>query len=784
MKRVFSFLLCSFLSSIALSQIDIQGIVLDENNEPMHGAAVRDLRGLKGVATEQDGSFRITNVRSGRIILEFSFLGYKTIVDTIESQDDIDGYQKQMQPDPFLADELIVSATRVTRDEPVSHVNLDREQIEEMNTGRDMPYIIAQTPSVVTTSDAGAGIGYTGLRIRGVDQTNINVTINGIALNDAESHGVYWVDVPDLASSLTDIQIQRGVGTSTNGSGAFGATINLQTENINEDPYGEINLGYGSFNTIKSNVRFGSGMLNNRWWVEGRLTKINSEGYIDRATTDLRSYFLTGGFNNGKTSIKAVLFGGHERTYQAWNGIDSAQLADNRKFNPAGAKYDDLGNIRGFYDNEVDNYDQDHYQIHLNQKISNSIRLNVALHYTYGRGYYENYRSGDALSTYGIDSILVGGVYLNTSDVVVRQWLSNHYYGSTFNLNYQRKGFTADFGGAANGYDGDHFGELVWARFSGDAEPDDEYYFNNGLKNDYNLYFKLSKRLGDFSVFADLQYRFVSYRVIGHDEYAGNVGLSDSLSFFNPKIGVNYSWNIKHRLFYSFAVGNREPNRNDYIGALPDKAKPERLYDNEFGYRYSFGSSWLQANLYYMYYIDQLVLTGGINNVGEALRSNIGESYRAGIELSGSLFITSRLLFRPNITFSSNKNLDFNYQGAGGSITEATTDIAFSPNIIGNTSLQYKPIDFIYLIWYSTYVGEQYLDNTQNERLKLQDYLVNDFRVEFRKGFGKISELSAFVMVNNILGAEYSSNGYVYSGQPFYFPQAGRNYMVGLKIRM
>ena len=784
MSRSFIVVLCLLCFEVINAQTDLSGRITDENDAAVVGATVRIVNTLKGTSTNSEGDFSLKNVPGNPIIIEFSSIGYRKIIDTIALEDNDFELQVKMETEIYLADAFIVEATRASDNSPMTFSTMKKQEIIEMNTGRDIPYILNQTTSMVSTSDAGAGVGYTYLRMRGMDQSNINVTINGIALNDPESHLVFYVNLPDFASSLSDIQIQRGVGTSTNGAGAFGGSINMQTESLNEKPYGEISFGAGSFNTKKTSIKVGSGVFNKYWSVDGRYSSIQSKGYIDRATSDLQSYFLSGGYNNGKTSVKLLVFGGAEETYQAWYGIDSATLETDRRTNFAGAIYDTLGNVIDYYENEVDHYNQDHIQLHMNHSFSDKLRLQLAGHYTFGRGYFEQFKQSAELSQYGIDPVMTGSDTILYADMVVRPWLNNHYYGLIYNFNYSTKTWNIDFGGAANNYDGDHFGEIIWASYNGNTKPNVEYYRNKGEKFDFNEYVKVTKKFGKKTIlFVDLQYRFINYSISGTDDSFGDLDLKRSYGFFNPKIGVTYQTTKYSDVYFSSSIAHREPSRNDLLYSTNYGAVEEKLYDQELGFRWSKGGDAVAVNAYYMYYENQLVPTGQINDVGEQIRTNSGKSYRAGVELSVLVHIFSKLIFKPNLAFSNNENLDYHVQNEVGGFNAAKTPIAYSPNLVLNEELQYQPFKFLTVSWYSRLVGTQYLDNSGKENAKLDPYGVMDFRIEYHSQYKWVKKLSIFANAFNILNNKYVSNGYMWGTTPYYFPQAEINFLVGATIR-
>jgi iron complex outermembrane receptor protein len=687
--------------------------------------------------------------------------------------------QKQDTVKTVKLDEVLVSSVRVTSESPVTFSNLSKTQLKKRNLGQDIPFLMNFLPSVVTTSDAGAGVGYTGIRVRGSDATRVNVTINGIPYNDAESHGTFWVNMPDFASSTENLQLQRGVGTSTNGSGAFGASLNILTDAVSDNAFGEISSSIGSFSTNKNTVKFSTGKLNNHFEISGRLSNIKSDGYIDRASSDLDSYFLQGAYVDDNTLIKALLFGGHEITYQSWNGIDEFTLASDRTFNSAGAIYDDGGNVIDYYDNEVDNYKQDHAQLHWNEQWTNNWSTNIALHFTYGRGYFEQYKQDEDFADYGLTPITMGTETVNTTDLIRRRWLDNNFYGTTFSANYKKENLDVIVGGAYNKYEGDHFGEIIWARYTSDSEIRDRYYEDNSTKTDFNTFAKAIYKLnGNWSLFGDLQYRNVTYKANGDD-----TGLvDDSFNFFNPKAGITYIINPNNKLYFSYARANREPNRNDYENGSP---KPEKLNDFELGWRYSTPTTKINTNVYYMGYKDQLVLTGELNDVGAPLRKNVGDSYRLGLEVDATILVGDKLVLRPNVALSTNKNVDFYSTDSNGDLVKhGDTDIAFSPSIIAGNILTVEAVDNLYLSLLSKYVGKQFMGNIELEASELDDYFVNDLNLQYEINTNSfVKSITLTGLLNNIFNTKYSSNGYMWDVYPYYYPQAGTNFLVGATLR-
>ncbi|PHN95279.1 TonB-dependent receptor [Maribacter sp. 6B07] len=685
-----------------------------------------------------------------------------------------------------VLDEVFVSAVRVTKQSPVTFSNLTKEEIKPRNLGQDIPVLMNFLPSVVTTTDAGAGVGYTGLRVRGSDATRVNVTINGIPYNDAESQGTFWVNMPDFASSTESLQLQRGVGTSTNGAGAFGASLNLLTDGFSQDAYGQISTSIGSYGTLRNNLKFSTGLLNDHIEISGRLSKIKSDGYIDRARSDLESYFLQAAYKDDNTLIKALMFGGHEITYQAWYGIDGQTLRDNRTFNPSGI-YTDLDGNTQFYDNEVDNYKQDHAQLLWNEQISDFWSTNIALHYTRGRGYFEQYREADDFSTYGFEPLIVDGEEVNTTDLIRRRWLDNDFYGTVFSANYKKEKLDLIIGGGLNKYEGDHFGEVIWARYASNSSYRDRYYDDSSSKTDFNLYTKANYQLTDqWSLYGDVQYRTVGYKANGED-----TGLvDDRFNFFNPKAGVTFDLNANNNFYLSYAVANREPNRNDYENGNP---KPEKLNDFELGWRYVSPSVQVNTNVYYMNYKDQLVVTGELNDVGAPLRENIGDSYRLGLEVDANIILGEKFSLRPNIAISQNKNKDFFIDRDGLLQGLGDTNIAYSPGLVAGNVLSYMPCDAMNISLYSKFVGEQYLSNTDTEASKLDSYFTTDFNITYEINMNSIVKSIVFSgLVNNIFNEKYVSNGYTYvdswstPGNSFevqgYYPQAGTNFLLGATV--
>jgi iron complex outermembrane receptor protein len=708
------------------------------------------------------------------------------------------GQDDSILKDTIELDEVLVRATRVGEDAPFTQSYVKKQEIEARNLGQDLPVLLNFLPNVVTTSDAGNGIGYTGIRVRGSDATRVNVTINGIPLNDSESHGTFWVNLPDFASSTQSAQLQRGVGSSTNGAGAFGASLSLSTDGVREEAFADVNFSGGSFNTFKANTIFGTGILNEegkfRAEFSGRVSTIRSDGYIDRASTDLKSLFLSATIFNDKTLFKALAFGGQEVTYQAWYGIDRETLENDRTYNPAGEIYDDNGNLTGYYDNQVDDYKQDHYQLHVNHDFGNQWTGNLAFHYTYGRGFYEEYRNDADFETYGFEPIEVDGEEVSSTDLVRRKWLDNHFFGTTFSVLKDFDNLNLIFGGAFSSYDGDHFGEVKWARY-GSQMINQRFYENTGLKKDFNVYAKADYSINEhWSIFGDLQYRFVDYEVEGIDEGPVSIDFEDRNAFFNPKFGVSFFTDAS-QFYLSYARGNKEPKRADYL-ANPE-VRPERLDDFELGWKYNKQNFILRTNIYYMFYNDQLVLTGDLDDVGNPIADNIGQSYRLGLEVDAAIRFSDKIMWQPNFSLSVNKNIDKLFEFDGELTDFGNTDLAYSPGFIAASNLNYEPIRNLKLSWLAKYVGEQYMSNIEHPDSRLDAYFVNDLQASYEIRPDKLLKSVVFsALMNNFLNTRYVSNGYFFTYDDTwsvpgevttitgtgYYPQAQINFLLGVSL--
>ena len=691
-------------------------------------------------------------------------------------------------------EQVYLNGVRVAADSPITHSNLTKQDLAKRNLGQDIPVLLNYLPGVVTTSDAGAGVGYTGIRVRGSDATRVNVTINGIPYNDSESQGTFWVNLPDFASSIESLQLQRGVGSSTNGSGSFGASLNIDTDRSSKEAYAQIANSYGSFDTRKHSVKFSTGLLNDRVEISGRVSNITSDGYIDRASSDLKSYFLQGSYKTDNTFIKALVFGGREVTYQSWFGIDEQTLNTNPTFNPAGMYSDEDGTVR-FHQNQVDDYDQDHYQLIWNERYNNNWSTSATLNYTKGSGFFEEYKEDASLDFHGLLPITIDGETSTESDLVRRRWLENNFYALSANANYKDENWDTTTGVFYSYYQGLHFGEVIWATNFTGPNLGDRYYSGTGDKHEFTTFSKASYKINNsWSVFGDLQMRIVNYKTAGLTSDKVNMVVDEQYEFFNPKFGASYSLNQGNQLYVSYGRASREPRRSDFEQGV---FTPEILDDYELGWRYTGENNTLSANLYYMDYKDQLVLTGQLDDSGGFIRETSGNSYRAGLEVEGDFKVLQQLHVRPNIALSSNKNKDYTTSRDGELVNLGTTNISFSPSFIAGNSIDYSPTQNLQIALLSKYVGEQYLGNIDSQTSKLDAYFLNDFSVNYT--ITKLSFAKSLVLqglVNNIFDVKYISNGYFYTydddfstpgtvttieGAGFY-PQAGINFLVGATL--
>ncbi|MBK1895032.1 TonB-dependent receptor [Chryseobacterium paridis] len=688
------------------------------------------------------------------------------------------GFAQTQNPDSLKIKEI--EAVNFTKRLPVAKeiINVQKD-LDSRNLGQDLPILLKNQTSVISTSDAGNGVGYTGFRIRGVAGRGINVMMNGVPFNDSESQGTFFVNVPDLTSSASQIVIQRGVGTSNNGVSAFGASINVISKDPEDKFYVKTDDSYGSFSTYKYSAEVGSGKFwNNRLSLMGRYTHISSDGYIDRAFSKLDSYNFTALFEEGKTRIRLMAFGGKEKTYQAWNGIDRKTWETDPKFNYSGAIYGSDGNISSFYNNETDNYRQNHYQLLWEQGFNDHWNLETTLHYTKGKGYYENYKQGDPFSRYNLPDILDGGQLIKDSDFIRKKWLNNDFYGIVSTLYGKYENLDLNFGAVANQYYGRHYGNVTGVFYPIDEH---EYYRGRSVKNEVAGFAKALYRVNDFEFFGDLQLRNIDYDtkiILAGDDEGANI--KKNWLFFNPKAGVNYRIG-NGKIFLSYAHAQREPNRDDLIAN--NDVKAEKLHDFEAGFEKQIGMVSLTANLYYMYYVNQLVLNGELNNVGAFIRTNSGESYRRGIEIGAVAKVSKQWEISGNVSLSQNRNQDFKIENSTFIKELGNTQISFSPDVVANLGLKFNPNKNFQFSLMNQYVGKQYLDNTEDQNLQLKDYLLTDFNAQYQFKIAN-NDIALKLLVNNIFNKKYVNNGAVYGSDPYYFSQAGTNFMFGISWKI
>ncbi len=810
MKNLIQLLAAMLLPLSLLAQLS--GTLTDKSTgEKIPGAVITIESSYATSTSDVQGNFSFDHLNEKNVTLHVHHVSYELFTQTIMlPATDI---KLQLQPRDIISDEVTVIATRAGNQSATAYTNVSKENIEKNNLGQDLPYLLNLTPSVVTTSDAGTGIGYTSIRIRGSDATRVNVTINGIPVNDAEEHAVYWVDLPDFASSVDNIQIQRGVGTSTNGAGAFGGSVNIQSNKLSPDPYAAVNSSYGSFNSWKNTVEFGSGLIDKSFSFEGRLSKITSDGYIDRGSSDLKSFYLSGGYYSNNSSLRLIIFSGTEKTYQAWNGVPESRLngdvqgmesyISRNGLNSADSANLLNSNSRTYnsftYPNQTDNYQQDYYQLLWNKSLNKYWVLNAALHYTKGKGYYEEYEANDLLSNYGIPNPIIGNDTITNSNIIRQQWLNNDFYGFTYSLNYEKDNVQITLGGAGNQYKGEHYGTVIWAQYAGNSSSNQKYYDNNATKNDFNMFGKITYKLNpQWHLFADMQYRTIGYTFLGLDTTGSPLPQTVHLNFFNPKGGITFEPKKNQQLYATVSVGHNEPVRDDYVESSPlSRPKPEEMQDAEAGYKYTSNKFLFNANYYFMNYSNQLVLTGKVNDVGQYTRQNVDKSYREGIEIEAGYRLSKKVNVSGNVTLSQNKIQTFdeyidNYDYSSQLLKiHNNTDIAFSPSVIAAGIIAYSPINALHFEFTTKYVGKQFLDNTSEDTRSLNPYLLNDVHIVYSIHTSLIKEISFKLMVNNIFNHLYESNGYTYSYQSggqivtenFYYPQAGRNWFGGISMK-
>lgn len=788
MKKLLGTLVFSALTLINYAQglYKITGKVIDEEtSQPIAAATVRC--NAMVTSTHSDGSFLLgSKLQKGSYPIIVSCVGYLQVEKTVVITNDNIDFTVRLQKSLMQLQALEISSIRAADNAPFAKTNLKKTDIEKLNLGQDIPFLLNQTPSVVINSDAGNGVGYTGIRIRGTDATRVNVTLNGIPYNDAESQGTYFVDLPDMASSLNSIQVQRGVGTSSNGTGAFGATINLSTNELNEKQYAEINNSFGSFNTWKNTVKAGTGLINNHFTFDARLSNVNSDGYIDRASSKLQSYAVSAAYINKNSSLRFNVFSGKERTYQAWNGVSEANLQSNPTYNLSGTEKPGEP-----YNNETDNYTQKHYQLFYNRTINSYWSISTAFFLTKGFGYYENYNADKSYSSFGLTN-----PNFTKTDIVKQQWLDNDFYGQIFSVQYKKAKNNITIGGSWTDYKGKHYGLITWAA-NGGIPQDFKYYDNHATKFERSFYAKWQHSFNNnFGLFADAQYRFVEHTMDGF-KYNPDLRVNRKFNFVNPKLGLTYN-NNGWETFISYAMATKEPNRDDFEAGSTTQPKEEILHDFELGIERKKSNYHFAANIYYMLYKDQLVLTGKVSDVGAYTRTNVPNSYRLGIELQGAYTFTKWLNVAVNITLSQNKIKAFSefvddYDNGGQIETKhSNTDITLSPSVISSNAINFSVCKYLDVSLVGKYVGKQYLDNTENSGRMLGSYYTQDIKASFKLSNKWFSETSITLHVNNIFNKKYQPSGYTFSylyagsmtTENYYFPMAGTNFMIACNIKL
>ncbi|MBL1410730.1 TonB-dependent receptor [Sphingobacterium faecale] len=806
--------LCITVSALAQQKLTIR--ITDQQMLPIHGATIT-IDGKSKQTNEKGLSDFLIGHEASRT-MKVQHLGYRTLTAAIEKEKT--HIEVSLQPLHLQTGEAFVYATRAKENSATTFKNINKEEIRKSNLGQDIPYLINQTPSVVVGSDAGAGIGYTNITIRGSDNERINVTLNGIPLNDAESMGSFFVNLPDFASSMESIQIQRGIGTSTNGAGAFGASLNIQTDALENNPYAEFNNSFGSYNSWKNTLKVGSGLINDKYAFNARLSRISSDGYMERATSDMKSFYVDGGLYTEKHTLKATLFSGKQKTYQAWTGVPEPLIKGDRSLltDYAGTGlgiYDgpELDRIlqadRRYnvytYDNQTDNYTQTHAHLQYTNRINDKLDLNTALHYTRGAGYYEEYRLGDKLAKYNMEDVTLGGEKIKKSDLIRRRWLDNHFYGLTYALNYKpTSAVNMTLGGAYNQYKGDHYGQVIWARYASNSELGDKYYLNDAQKNDFNIFAKADYRIDKWLLNLDVQYRNIYYQVQGNDDKVKDMDFDNNLNFVNPKAGITYFLSSHANLYASYAYANKEPVRKDYVeNPRNEFPKAEKMQDIEAGYRFTNNTFNLGANVYAMLYKDQLIPTGSINDTGGALRMNIPKSHRIGLELDGTWKISKQFSWAATLALSDNKIKNFIeyvpvYDDDWVKIREeviehGNTNILKSASTILSNNVTYSPVEALSFSLLSKYVSRLYLDNTSNKNRSIDPSFVNNLVAQYSFQALGLQRVDLSLAVNNILNTKYESHGYTWRQMfeskgsiehyNFYYPQATTNFMLGLNIR-
>jgi len=779
MKKItiFLFLFVSVLTNA--QKVTVSGKIVDKNQKILVGATVLVKETNQGLSSDLDGNFSF-RLNKGSFTIQVSYIGFKTIEKNVYLDKD-KVVTIVLYEDDNVLDEVLVSAVRAASSIPVTYSNLSKKELAKRNLGQDIPILLNYLPSVISSSDAGAGVGYTYLNVRGSNSERINVTINGIPYNDPESHGTFWVNLGDFTSSTENLQLQRGVGTSTNGSGAFGASLNILTDAISEKSGGEISNSFGSYGTRKHTVKFTTGKINEHLEVSGRFSNIHSDGYVDRAFTNLESYFLQASYKDENTLIKAVSFGGAERTYQSWYGLDPQQLEEDRRQNPY------------TYENEVDDYKQNHYQLHWNEQLNSHWSTNLGLNYTKGAGFFEQYKAAENAGDF--NNLIEDG-----SDVIVRRWLDNDFYVLNFNTNYNDERLNFISGISYSKYTGNHFGEVIWgSNLASGVSFGDRYYFSDAKKTDLSIFSKATYEINEkVAAYLDLQGRFVSYKTAGLTSNRNPLDVDAKFNFFNPKAGFTYKIAAQNRVYLSYARANREANRNDFENGV---SSPEILDDIELGWRYKSDQIQLNTNIYYMRYKNQLVLTGAIDDVGAPIRTTSGKSYRLGLEIDADIKLNNQFSIKSNAAFSTNKNEDFTAPIDGNLINLGNTPLSFSPNVIAGNMIVYQPNNNLQISFLSKYVSEQFMSNLNSSVSKLDvldSYFTSDLNFVYEIATEKVFDAIIISgLINNIFNTEYVDRGYYYTYDDSwsnpgssttvdgagYYPQATRNFLVGVTLK-
>ena len=803
-KNLISTVLFLGITLSVSAQIALSIKVLDnETKKSLQGASIVLTKNQsKNLTTDRNGTSKFSGLPDGQYAITISYIGYSTEKKQIDLVQNTD-LEIFLKPRAIKTEEVLVMATRAKNNSSTTYKNISKQDIAKNNFGQDIPYLLDQTPSVVIGSDAGAGIGYTNIKIRGSDNARINVTLNGIPLNDAESMGSFFVNLPDFASSTESIQIQRGIGTSTNGAGSFGASLNIQSNTLEKEPYVEFNNSFGSYNSWKNTLKVGSGLLNNKFAFNVRLSRILSDGYIDRASSDLKSFYVDGGYYSDKHILKAIVFSGKEKTYQSWYGTPEPRLNNDVEGMKDYAVNDGYTQLetenllnsgrtynKYLYKNQTDNYTQTHHQLHYTNFINEKLIFNAALHYTRGAGYYEEFRPEDDFSKYNLPPVISGTDTIKQTDLVRRRWLDNYFYGTTFSFNYNpSQTIKLTWGGAANQYKGDHYGEIIWAKYASASNLGDKYYLNDAKKDDISTFLKADFTFEKWLLFADIQYRNINYQVKGDDDKIKGMDFKRKLNFVNPKLGITYLINENSNLYASYAYASKEPVRNDFVDLKGNNPKPEKMQDIEAGYRFNNETFNIGTNFYGMFYKDQLIPTGALNNVGSPLRMNIPNSYRIGLEVDAAWKISAYFGWKATAGLSQNKIKNYTDETSGEFIKK--TDIALSPATILSSEFTYRPLRSVEIALLSKYISRQYLDNSSAKVRSIDPSFVNNIRAIYNFSILGLKNIDLGLTVNNILNEKYQTNGYTWGYMDgtsrkyfnFYYPQATTNFMLSLNVK-